>query len=345
MMAHTVKPPPHVLEIPFPPLVPAVFERRLDRFIAEMRLCTGPDGAGGASDEVERAHCVNPGRMEAFVRPGAKIWLSSAEEGSKRKLKYTWELLEYDGAEGGAVVCGTNTQRPNLIVGEMLRARLMKGMTDYVELRSEYTIPKDMLAAGDSEKRTRVDFLLRSLGGGGGDDELHFVEVKNCHMVVDGIGYFPDSVSERASHHMHTLAELCRSGHRATVIFVIQREDGGTAMRPSDFHDPLFAAACRAARQAGVQFRALQVACRPQASYVMGEVPVDLDPYDTEVLRLEWERNVPYTGWIRGKSGNLVANSVFPHHKKKRATAKCTSKHFKQEDAEEKGKRPKDEAP
>ena len=37
-------------------------------------------------------------------------------------------------------------------------------------------------------------------------------EVKNCHMVYpDGNGYFPDSVSARASRHMQELLGLTAS--------------------------------------------------------------------------------------------------------------------------------------
>ena len=41
------------------------------------------------------------------------------------------------------------------------------------------------------------------------EEQLHYVEVKNCHLVYsDGWGYFPDSVSERASRHVEALAAL-----------------------------------------------------------------------------------------------------------------------------------------
>ena len=96
---------------------------------------------------------------------------------------------------------------------------------------------------GKAPPRCRIDFWLRE--GGGAE---HWLEVKNCHLVngQDGFGYFPDSVSERASRHLRTLDALAaRRGHRVTVVFVVQRADVRCGVRPSDFHDPAFAATCR----------------------------------------------------------------------------------------------------
>ena len=43
----------------------------------------------------------------------------------------------------------------------------------------------------------------------------HYIEAKNCHMVYpDGHGYFPDSISARASRHVAELSELVKEGHR-----------------------------------------------------------------------------------------------------------------------------------
>ena len=61
-------------------------------------------------------------KLSAFVDEGAKIWLQPAEEGSSRKLAYTWELLEHRG-----IVCSTNTVRPNKLVAALLQARALPG--------------------------------------------------------------------------------------------------------------------------------------------------------------------------------------------------------------------------
>ena len=93
--------------------------------------------------------------MEAFVDEGAKIWLQPAEEGSSRKLAYTWELLEHRG-----IVCSTNTVRPNKLVAALLQARALPGADDWTELKPEYSIPPAL--TGDASHKTRVDLCSRA---------------------------------------------------------------------------------------------------------------------------------------------------------------------------------------
>lgn len=204
--------------VPYPvPLVRGTFLRRRDRFIADVQLDTQPAGT------TTEAHCVNPGRMEAFIRPGSEVWLLPATPGakSKRKLDYTWELLDLhhhrhddekstDGSPTPCM-CGTNTMRPNTIVNSMLGSRRFPGLEDWQEMQPERTVPasihhkatalKRIGASSDKTKSSRLDFWLRD---GQGRDQ--WIEVKNSHMVVDGYSYFPDSVSDRASRHLETVS-------------------------------------------------------------------------------------------------------------------------------------------
>eukprot|EP00746_Dinoflagellata_sp_MGD_P148457 gnl/MRDRNA2_/MRDRNA2_80669_c0_seq2.p1 gnl/MRDRNA2_/MRDRNA2_80669_c0~~gnl/MRDRNA2_/MRDRNA2_80669_c0_seq2.p1 ORF type:complete len:276 (+),score=41.80 gnl/MRDRNA2_/MRDRNA2_80669_c0_seq2:559-1386(+) len=144
------------------------------------------------------------------------------------------------------------------------------------------------------------------------------IEVKNCHMVYeDGFAYFPDSISERACKHVQELAELVEQGHLCTVLFVVQREDVQFGVRPSDFHHPEFAQACRAAGLKGVHFCGLKVNCSTGGFEVEKLLDVDLQEYDTAEIARQWESNRPTTGWIRTfgvNGGTLVANAPFPHN-------------------------------
>ena len=320
------------------PLVPARLVLRRDRFLCEAILersdslavksegdakpqradtVQGEVPANPEGIELCHAHCVNPGRMEAFVLPGARIWLEPSSN-PRRKLRYTWELLEYPTSEGRSVLCGTNTARPNKIVRKVLEARALPGLDDFVAFTPETTVTAgdlegsgwvDSVRGAQRSPATRVDFLLQLPRG-----RKHFVEVKNCHSVLEGVGYFPDSVSERAARHVAKLAALVRAGHVCTVLFVVQRDDVVTAVRPSDFHDPVFACACRRAASEGVCFRALKVRCSVEGSHVVGELPVDLVPYDTSGVAEEWARNRDSTGWVRSASGTVVGNAPFPHN-------------------------------
>lgn len=141
-----------LVKIPYSsPLLAATFVRRVDRFVCE---CT-------IEDEIERAHCVNPGRMEDFVREGATIWLSRSDN-EKRKLKFTWELLEYPRPligevpeNGGAnvIICGTNTQRPNNIVAEVIEKRVLSGLDTWDSFRSEVTLDESGFSGeGESDE-------------------------------------------------------------------------------------------------------------------------------------------------------------------------------------------------
>ena len=217
------------------------------------------------SGETIVAHCVNTGRMEGLTAPGLRVWVSHTPSPT-RKLAYTWEITEVDGR-----MIGTNTAVPNALVGRLIAARALPGFTDWEEYRAEAKYGEN----------SRVDFLLRDAQG------LHYLEVKNCHLVYpDNIGYFPDSVSDRAAKHLEELTHLVRAGHRASVLFTAQRTDV-EAVRPSDAHDPTFAEAARRAAAAGVKFMALQIRPTPEALLIERVIPADLAEYDVAPIR-EW---------------------------------------------------------
>ena len=282
------------------PLVRGTFLKRRDRFIADVKL----DACG---TEVE-SHCVNPGRMEGYNDPGSSVWLLPAPEGSDRKCKYTWELLEHRPSDG--LLCGVQTSRPNDIMKQLMLSRKIPGLDDWVECRPEKMLPDHI---EKEHGRSRIDFWLKHPDG-----TEHYVEFKNCHMVYeDGFGYFPDSVSERASKHMGALQALKEAGYRATSLFLVVRGDCENGARPSDFHDPTFAKAVRQASAAGVEFRGFRAHCRTDGYLVDTEIPVDVEEYDTTDIARQWEENRPKTGWIRTFNPNAntqVANQPFKHN-------------------------------
>lgn len=262
------------MRIPHPrPLLPGRLVDRYERFIAEIEL----DGG-----QRIRAHCVNPGRMEGLVAPGVRVWVWQVPPDSKRKLRYTWELVE-DPDPAIDMIVGANTVAPNRIVAELLAAKQLPGLRRYRALRSE-------VAYGE---RSRVDFVLDG-------KTPHYVEVKNSHLrYPDGRSYFPDSVSARASHHLEALADLVAGGGaKATVLFVSQRPDV-RAVRPSILHDPTFAATARDVAARGVRFRAVTVQATPKVYEVVGEIPVDLSVYDTDAHARWREQGLRWSGWRR----------------------------------------------
>ena len=252
------------------PLRECRFLARYDRFVADVEFADGT---------VVPTHCVNPGRMEGLVVPGARAWVSTVPPESPRKLRWTLELLELHGRYVGA-----NTVVPNRIAETLVRAKAIPGLKRWKTLEREVRYGE----------RSRIDLMLR----GAGPD--HLVEVKNCHLVYpDRRAYFPDSVSVRAAGHLRELAAQVRDeGKKATVLFVLQRTDG-RSLRPSRLHDPDFADAAAEASEAGVRFRAARVDPTPEGHRFLGMIPVDLRPHDITPLEVFREALVPYSGWKR----------------------------------------------
>ncbi|MDX2175294.1 MAG: DNA/RNA nuclease SfsA [Candidatus Sumerlaeia bacterium] len=261
---------PFPVRVPWPaPLVEGRLLGRRNRFLADIEL---PGG------RVATAHCVNTGRMEALVIRGARAWVSH-HPGGGRALEWTWRMVEEDG-----VLVGCDTSMPNRIVAACIEARAVPGLAAWRAFRAEARYGE----------RSRVDFLLEERGG-----RPHFVEVKNCHLAYpDGRGYFPDSVSERATGHLRELAREAAAGARATVLFTAQRADI-RAIRPSDLHDPAFAGAAREAAAAGVRFRAISCAPTLGGIEVRGTLPVELKPYRLERHRRWFEERRATSGWSR----------------------------------------------
>lgn len=228
--------------------------RRYKRFLADVELADG---------RVVTAHCANTGAMEGLTRAGSRVWISRADN-PKRKLAYTWELAQGDERTGGRIY-GAHTATPNRLVRRLLEEGHLSWLQPFEELAAERRYGE----------RSRIDLWLRS---GVGET---YIEVKNCHLVYpDDHAYFPDAVSERAARHLDELAAMVEAGHHAEVLFVCQTGPV-RAVRPSDVHDPRFAATARRAAAAGVRFSALAVTNTPDEIIVEGLVPVDLEPYPT----------------------------------------------------------------
>lgn len=204
------------------PLVRGTLVRRYKRFLSDIRLEDG---------RVVTAHCANPGAMLGIVDPGLPVWLL-ASDNPKRKLAWSWEIVR---AEGTLV--GVNTSNPNRLVPEALAAGRIPELEGYPSIRRE--VPYG--------KASRIDLLLEGPGR-----PICYVEIKNVHLKRAGWAEFPDCVTARGAKHMAELADMVRAGHRAVVVYVIQRGDCRRFRVARDL-DPRYHRALEAARRAGVE--------------------------------------------------------------------------------------------
>lgn len=231
------------------PLVRGRLVKRYKRFLADVAL-----DAGGTVT----ASCPNTGSMMGLSSPGMVVWLSESDS-LTRKYRHTLELVEADLGRGPTLV-GINTGHPNRLVAEAIEAGRIGALAGYESLRREVKYGTN----------SRIDLLLEDAGRG-----RAYVEIKNVHLMrVSGRAEFPDSVTERGAKHLAELAEMVRQGHRAVMLFLIQRGDADRMALAGDI-DPNYTAAFAAARAAGVE--ALAYRCLMTPEEITLDAPVAIE--------------------------------------------------------------------
>lgn len=206
------------------PLLQGKLIKRYKRFLADIELSGG---------KVITAHCANPGSMMGVAIPGARAWVSE-HHNEKRKLPYSWQLVEVD-----KTLIPVNTSNPNKIAEEAIHARIIPELTGYDEVRRE-------VKYGEA---SRIDLLL----SGGRRVGPCYVEVKNVHLSrSSGIAEFPDSVTKRGARHLQELCGVKEQGARAVMLFIVQRSDC-RVFRPAFDLDPGYGAALKSAAAKGVE--------------------------------------------------------------------------------------------
>lgn len=239
-----------------PALIECTFLKRYKRFLTDVRLADGTELT---------VHCPNSGSMKHCQPAGGRAWISDShvpgKPPPKRKLRYTLEVIEVD----GSLIC-VNTQRPNALVDEALRAGRIPGF-DGFEVRREVKF-------GES----RLDFQLT---GPPPEGAQVWLEVKNATMGVGGgVTRFPDAKTSRGTRHVRELMAAVEAGHRAVLFFCVGRDDT-QVVQPADDIDPVYGATVREAVAAGVEVRAHRVEITPAQSRLTmtAAVPVDLTPW------------------------------------------------------------------
>ncbi|MEP1537885.1 MAG: DNA/RNA nuclease SfsA [Paracoccaceae bacterium] len=220
-------------------LVPATLIKRYKRFLADCRLEDGREVT---------AHCANPGSMMGLAEPGTRIWLEPNDD-PKKKLKFGWRLIEH--ANGHFT--GVDTSVPNRALRSALQNRQVAALAEYDNVRAEVKYGEN----------SRIDFLLSTE-----DRPDAYVEVKSVTLSRQaGLAEFPDSVTARGAKHLVELERMVRAGHRAVMLYLVQRTDADRFDLARDI-DPVYAAAYDSARSVGVETLVLGTEIGPQGVQV-----------------------------------------------------------------------------
>ena len=178
-----------------PQLIHGKLIKRYKRFLADITLDNG---------EIITAHVPNSGAMTSTIANECDVWVSKSDN-DKRKLAYTLELTKIE----DNLIC-TNTSNANKIAIEAIQNGVIKELTGYDSIKPEQKYGKN----------SRIDILLESNNG-----NKCYVEVKSVTLRIGDTLAFPDAVTSRGTKHLEELLSMVEEGHRAVMLYVIQRND------------------------------------------------------------------------------------------------------------------------
>lgn len=224
-------------------LIEGRFIERVNRFLAMVEV----------EGRTVGVHVANSGRMKELFVPGFRVLVRPAP-GEHRKTKFDLALVDT-----GETLASADARAPNALVAEGVANGRLTQFAGYGRIDREVTF-------GDS----RFDLMLEGPSG------KCYVEAKSVTLVVDGTGLFPDSPTIRGAKHLGTLVEVVRAGHRAAVVFVVQRADA-TAFSTNDPADPDLGEAFRWARSQGVEGYAYN--CLVTDRVLELDQPLPIQPY------------------------------------------------------------------
>ena len=198
------------------------------------------------------AHVPNSGRMSELLEPGATVFITPATGGG-RKTRFDLALVEHRGW-----LVSVDSRLPPRLLAEAIEQRRVTEFAGYDRVDREVRL-------GSS----RVDLMLSR------DGSRLYVETKSVNKVEDGAALFPDAATHRGAKHLRSLLAAVESGHRAAVVFVIQRSDAERLL-PDEGSDPLFCETLRQAVNGGVEAMAYNCSVSREEIAIRNRVPVVL---------------------------------------------------------------------
>lgn len=226
----------------YPPLISGVLIKRYKRFLADIELETG---------KTVTAHCANTGPMIGVCRVGSHVYVSKSDN-PKRKLAYTWEMINVEGTW-----VGINTALPNKIIKLALEQQSLP------ELTGQYTQVRCEVPYG-SNKKSRIDFLLTK------DRKTSpiYIEVKNTTLSQKKIALFPDTVTNRGQKHLKELMALLPNA-KPIMLYFISRKDC-YSFAPGDNFDATYGKLLRKAVNEGVKILPCRFEVTPKSVRYLG---------------------------------------------------------------------------
>ncbi|NIN67080.1 MAG: DNA/RNA nuclease SfsA [Anaerolineae bacterium] len=223
-------------------LLEGAFIARENRFRARVRL----------AGEERAAHVPNSGRLTELLSPDHPILLAEARS-PHRVTDYDLLMVSLP-----HTLVSIDARLPNKLFHEAVENCALPEFL-------HYSVAQREVVYGDS----RLDFLLEADGERG----ACLVEVKSVTLVQEGIGRFPDAVTERGARHLNELRRASLDGNRTAVVFVIQRADA-EAFAPHDESDARFGEVLREVAFDGVEVYSYTCGVSRSEIVVRKRVPV-----------------------------------------------------------------------
>ena len=208
------------------------------------------------------AHVPNSGRLEELLHPDNLMLLAPANQRDGRKTAYDLLLVSLDD-----VLVSADARLPNALLAEAIRRGRLAEFAGYDEVRTEVTF-----------EDSRLDLALSR------PDGLCYIEAKSVTLVSDGVALFPDAPTERGRKHLGTLARAVEQGHRAAVVFVVQRPDA-RRFAPNTAADPEFCERLAAVAAAGVEVHVFRCTVTREEIVLANPLPVSWLPGNEALVR------------------------------------------------------------
>ncbi|HLR68965.1 MAG TPA: DNA/RNA nuclease SfsA [Virgibacillus sp.] len=232
-------------------VVEGLFERRINRFIAEVFI-------GGAKEKV---HIKNTGRLKEILQPGAEVLLEYSDN-LQRKTKFSLIAAKKNGTW-----INIDSQAPNKVAYESIKEGKISELGKVDLLKREVTY-------GSS----RFDLYFEK------EKEKGFIEIKGVTFERDGIAMFPDAPTTRGTKHVLELIKAAKEGYTAGILFVLQM-NGCFAFTPHEKMDKEFTNALIQASREGVNIIAYDCIVKTDKLFLNQSVPVKLPGGQVQKLK------------------------------------------------------------